>query len=257
MTLQSRRNITAVSRKARAPRLDTMATAAEDAGFAPRSGDTLAAAGDSGTPTSATVKDLTGRSVLPGMPGVPGMPGLPDTTVRPSAPADGVQPDTHARLAQTFGAVVANVRSAYVGRDSTVRLALCCLMAEGHLLVEDHPGVGKTTLAKALARSLGLDVRPSAVHRRPAPLRCHWCHGLRPRQRTHRLSTGARLHQHPAGGRAQPGVTQGPVRTPGVHGGAPGQRGRHQPPPAATVHGDRHPEPLRLGGDVPAPPQPT
>ena len=39
---------------------------------------------------------------------------------------------------------------------STVRLALCCLMAEGHLLVEDHPGVGKTTLAKALARSLGL-----------------------------------------------------------------------------------------------------
>ncbi len=48
------------------------------------------------------------------------------------------------------------MRSAYVGRDSTVRLALCCLMAEGHLLVEDHPGVGKTTLAKALARSLGL-----------------------------------------------------------------------------------------------------
>ena len=48
------------------------------------------------------------------------------------------------------------MRTAYVGRDSTVRLALCCLMAEGHLLVEDHPGVGKTTLAKALARSLGL-----------------------------------------------------------------------------------------------------
>jgi MoxR-like ATPase len=61
-----------------------------------------------------------------------------------------------ADLAQTFEAVVANVRSAYFGRDLTVRLSLCCLMAEGHLLVEDHPGVGKTTLAKALARSLGL-----------------------------------------------------------------------------------------------------
>jgi MoxR-like ATPase len=61
-----------------------------------------------------------------------------------------------AGLAQTFEAVVANVRSAYLGRDVTVRLSLCCLMAEGHLLVEDHPGVGKTTLAKALARSLGL-----------------------------------------------------------------------------------------------------
>ena len=55
-----------------------------------------------------------------------------------------------------FDAVVANVRTAYIGREDTVRLALCCLLAEGHLLVEDHPGVGKTTLAKALARSLGL-----------------------------------------------------------------------------------------------------
>ena len=59
-------------------------------------------------------------------------------------------------LARTFEAVVTNVRSAYLGKDITVRLSLCCLMAEGHLLVEDHPGVGKTTLAKALARSLGL-----------------------------------------------------------------------------------------------------
>ena len=57
----------------------------------------------------------------------------------------------------TFEAVVANVRSAYLGKDLTVRLSLCCLLSEGHLLVEDHPGVGKTTLAKALARSLGLD----------------------------------------------------------------------------------------------------
>ncbi len=63
---------------------------------------------------------------------------------------------TIADLARTFEAVVANVRSSYLGKDLTVRLSLCCLMAEGHLLVEDHPGVGKTTLAKALARSLGL-----------------------------------------------------------------------------------------------------
>ncbi len=56
-----------------------------------------------------------------------------------------------------FDHVVHNVRLAYVGREETVRLALCCLVAEGHLLVEDYPGVGKTTLAKALARSLGLE----------------------------------------------------------------------------------------------------
>ena len=64
--------------------------------------------------------------------------------------------EVQARLARAFEGVVDNVCSAYIGQRSIVRLALCCLMAEGHLLVEDHPGVGKTTLAKALARSLGL-----------------------------------------------------------------------------------------------------
>ena len=61
-----------------------------------------------------------------------------------------------AEFARVFDLVAATVRTAYVGREETVRLALCCLMAEGHLLVEDFPGLGKTTLAKALARSLGL-----------------------------------------------------------------------------------------------------
>ena len=85
--------------------------------------------------------------------------GVPETTI-PTGPlstnGQEATPLTAAGLAQTFEAVVANVRSAYLGKDLTVRLSLCCLMSEGHLLVEDHPGVGKTTLAKALARSLGL-----------------------------------------------------------------------------------------------------
>lgn len=46
-----------------------------------------------------------------------------------------------------------------LGKSSQIRLALCCLLAEGHLLLEDLPGMGKTTLAHALANSLGLSYR--------------------------------------------------------------------------------------------------
>ena len=44
-----------------------------------------------------------------------------------------------------------------LGKDHQLRLALACLLARGHLLIEDLPGVGKTTLAHTLARLLGLD----------------------------------------------------------------------------------------------------
>ena len=46
-----------------------------------------------------------------------------------------------------------------VGKEETLRLAVVCLLAKGHLLIEDIPGVGKTTLSQALARSLGLQFR--------------------------------------------------------------------------------------------------
>ncbi len=46
-----------------------------------------------------------------------------------------------------------------LGKDRQIRLALACLLARGHLLIEDLPGVGKTTLAHVLARVLGLEFR--------------------------------------------------------------------------------------------------
>lgn len=60
------------------------------------------------------------------------------------------------RFAQLFGALVDSVERAIHGKRDVISAALTCLLAEGHLLLEDVPGVGKTSLAKALARSMQL-----------------------------------------------------------------------------------------------------
>ncbi len=59
-------------------------------------------------------------------------------------------------VGDVFEAVVANVAQLIKGKEDAIRMALVCVAAQGHLLVDDVPGVGKTTLAKALAHSLGL-----------------------------------------------------------------------------------------------------
>jgi MoxR-like ATPase len=52
-----------------------------------------------------------------------------------------------------------NVKRVIVGKDEVVELAIVALLCEGHILIEDVPGVGKTVLAKSLARSLGCSFR--------------------------------------------------------------------------------------------------
>jgi len=58
-------------------------------------------------------------------------------------------------FAEAFERVVTNVERVIQGKTGAIRLAVCCLVAEGHLLIEDVPGVGKTSMAKALALTLG------------------------------------------------------------------------------------------------------
>ncbi len=63
------------------------------------------------------------------------------------------------QLASAFERVEANVAQVVEGKPEVVRLSLVTLLAEGHLLLEDVPGVGKTLLAKAIARSIACSVR--------------------------------------------------------------------------------------------------
>src|SRR6184192_2145011 len=63
------------------------------------------------------------------------------------------------RFAALFGGIRRNVENVIQGKPREVELALVTLVAEGHLLIEDVPGVGKTMLAKALARSIDCSFR--------------------------------------------------------------------------------------------------
>ena len=62
-------------------------------------------------------------------------------------------------MLERIQAVAAQVGSVVVGKQPQIRMALACLLARGHLLIEDVPGVGKTTLAHALSISLGLQFK--------------------------------------------------------------------------------------------------
>ncbi|MES1982698.1 MAG: AAA family ATPase [Pseudomonadota bacterium] len=59
-------------------------------------------------------------------------------------------------MSQALNKVIEQTERIILGKPQPIRLALACLLARGHLLIEDLPGVGKTTLAHVLARTLGL-----------------------------------------------------------------------------------------------------
>jgi len=56
-------------------------------------------------------------------------------------------------------AIKSHIESVIIGKKHAVELALTAFLARGHILVEDLPGTGKTTLAKTIARSLGCDFK--------------------------------------------------------------------------------------------------
>ena len=97
------------------------------------------------------------------------------------------------------------------GKPEVVASTLVVLLAEGHLLIEDVPGVGKTMLSKALARSIDCIGAPHPVHARPAAVRRHRRLGLQPGHPRVRVPARRRLRQHRGRRRDQPRLAQDPV----------------------------------------------
>ena len=64
-------------------------------------------------------------------------------------------PSRDSSFGRLFSALLGNIERVIQGKREQIHLALVCLLAEGHLLIEDVPGVGKTSLAKAIAASIG------------------------------------------------------------------------------------------------------
>ncbi len=65
-----------------------------------------------------------------------------------------MNPEQARWFGENFAGIVGNVERAIIGKTEAIRLAVTCMLAEGHLLLEDYPGTGKTTLARALAQSV-------------------------------------------------------------------------------------------------------
>ena len=81
---------------------------------------------------------------------------MPDTGRTPADVANSTLDNETSNMTGQIDEVVAQVGGIILGKERQIRLAIACLISRGHLLIEDIPGVGKTTLAHALAASLGL-----------------------------------------------------------------------------------------------------
>ena len=148
---------------------------------------------------------------------------------------------------ERLAAVLDQLERIVVGKPLPIRLALACLLARGHLLIEDIPGVGKSTLAQALATVAGPPLRPRAVHERPAAGRRAGRVDLRHAHAVVPLPSGPDLQFGRARRRDQPRTAEDAERAARGDGRAAGVAGRADATAARSLFRHRHPEPGRAG----------
>ena len=156
-------------------------------------------------------------------------------------------------VVQIMGKVRQAIEGVIEGKRNSIDLALTVLLAEGHLLVEDVPGVGKTMLAKSLGRSIACSVRRIQFTPDLLPSDITGVSVFNQETRDFDFKPGGIFANIVVGRRDQPRLPQDPVGDAGVDGGTPGQRRRHHLPAGGPVHGGGHPEPDRDGGHLSPP----
>ena len=161
-------------------------------------------------------------------------------------------PAAVASSAETLERLAANLARVVHAPADTLRLCVLGLIAEGHVIIEDFPGVGKTMLAKSLARSL--DVPFSRIQFTPdlLPVRRHRRQRLQPADERVRVPARARLRQRPARRRDQPRLAEDAGGAARGDAGEPGDDRRRELPAPPAVHRPRDPEPDRVRGHLPA-----
>ena len=157
-------------------------------------------------------------------------------------------------FAQTFDQLVDNIEQAVLGKQHVTRLALTCLLSEGHLLLEDFPGTGKTQLARALAGH-GAGHATAASSSRPTCCPSDVTGVTIYDQTTAelRVPPGPDLRDHRARRRDQPRLARRPSRRCSRswrRAGSPSTACRTRV--GEPVHGHRDPEPDRAGRHLPA-----
>ncbi len=133
-----------------APEIDGQVTSRVSASIIAEANGLATAAGDASTGPAPSGPDLS----KPGTAPVP-----PPTSVPQSVPDEASGNRRAEGVAQAAARIAEAVGTAVVGHGVPLRLTLAAILAGGHVLIEDNPGLGKTLLARSLAGALGLDFR--------------------------------------------------------------------------------------------------